>query len=131
MSRPVLLLTLLLVMANVVEALQLSKSFKFSKYQGLGNDFILIDNTKSNTPILSPEEGSKLCDRNFGVGGDGVIFVLPGSNGCDYTMRIYNSDGSEPQVDRIHNIYIIIISLVFIHIEVIYSSISFIQYITL
>lgn len=85
-------------MAGLLQALQLSKSFKFSKYQGLGNDFILIDNTKSTTPILSPEEGSKLCDRNFGIGGDGVIFVLPGTNGCDYTMRIYNSDGSEPQM---------------------------------
>jgi diaminopimelate epimerase len=37
-------------------------------------------------------------DRNFGIGGDGLIFALPGENGCDYTMRIYNSDGSEPQM---------------------------------
>lgn len=35
----------------------------------------------------------QLCDRNFGVGGDGVIFALPGKDGTDYTMRIYNSDG--------------------------------------
>jgi len=40
----------------------------------------------------------QLCDRNFGVGADGVIFVLPGINGTDYTMRIFNSDGSEPEV---------------------------------
>lgn len=73
-------------------------STKFSKYQGLGNDFILIDNTDSTNPYLSPEEGVKVCDRNFGIGADGVIFVLPGLNGCDYTMRIYNSDGSEPQM---------------------------------
>jgi diaminopimelate epimerase len=76
----------------------LSKSIQFSKYQGLGNDFILIDNTKQSNPILTPEEGIKLCDRNFGIGADGVIFALPGINGCDYTMRIYNSDGSEPQM---------------------------------
>jgi len=38
-----------------------------------------------------------LC-RNFGIGGDGVIFALKGLNDCDYTMRIYNSDGSEPQM---------------------------------
>ena len=36
--------------------------------------------------------------RNFGIGGDGVIFALKGLNDCDYTMRIYNSDGSEPQM---------------------------------
>jgi len=40
----------------------------------------------------------KLCDRNFGVGADGVIFAMPGVNGTDYAMRIFNSDGSEPEV---------------------------------
>ena len=70
----------------------------FVKYQGLGNDFILIDNTQSNNPIFSSEQAKKLCDRNFGIGADGVIFVLPGLNSCNYTMRIYNSDGSEPQM---------------------------------
>lgn len=44
----------------------------------------------------------KLCDRNFGVGADGVIFVMPGVDGTDYTMRIFNSDGSEPEVSRYH-----------------------------
>ncbi|RWW28962.1 hypothetical protein BHE74_00027497 [Ensete ventricosum] len=52
----------------------------FVKYHGLGNDFIM------------------LCNRNIGVGADGVIFVLPGVNDTDYTMRIFNSDGSEPEV---------------------------------
>lgn len=80
------------------KSLKISKLIQFSKYQGLGNDFILIDNTRFSTPLLTPEEGSKLCDRNFGIGGDGVIFAMPGINGCDYTMRIYNSDGSEPQM---------------------------------
>lgn len=70
----------------------------FVKYQGLGNDFILIDNTKSNEPLYSVEEAIKICHRNFGIGGDGIIFALPGINSCDYTMRIYNSDGSEPQM---------------------------------
>lgn len=40
----------------------------------------------------------QICDRNFGVGVDGVIFFLPGINGTDYTMRIFYSDGSEPEV---------------------------------
>ena len=41
----------------------------------------------------------KLCDRNFGIGGDGVIFALPPSAaGLDYDMRIFNNDGSEPEM---------------------------------
>ncbi len=71
---------------------------EFTKYQGLGNDFILVDNRHSPTPLLSPEEAVKLCDRHFGIGADGVIFALPGEENSDYTMRIFNSDGSEPQM---------------------------------
>jgi diaminopimelate epimerase len=70
----------------------------FSKYQGLGNDFILIDNRQSETPIIDPDEAIIWCDRHFGIGADGVIFVLPGQQGADYTMRIFNSDGSEPEM---------------------------------
>lgn len=73
-------------------------ALQFVKYQGLGNDFILVDNRASNEPIVTPEQAEKLCDRHFGIGGDGVIFALPGQNGTDYTMRIYNSDGSEPEM---------------------------------
>ena len=73
-------------------------SIAFSKYQGLGNDFILIDNRHSDTPIIDPEEAIIWCDRHFGIGADGIIFVLPGQSGADYTMRIFNSDGSEPEM---------------------------------
>jgi diaminopimelate epimerase len=73
-------------------------SIAFSKYQGLGNDFILIDNRHSDTPIIEPEEAIIWCDRHFGIGADGIIFVLPGQQGADYTMRIFNSDGSEPEM---------------------------------
>ena len=45
------------------------KATSFVKYQGLGNDFILIDNTKSSTPIFSPEQAISICNRNFGIGG--------------------------------------------------------------
>jgi diaminopimelate epimerase len=65
---------------------------------GIGNDFILVDNRKTSTLALSPEQAVKLCDRNFGIGGDGVIFALPGEGGADYGMRIINSDGSEPEM---------------------------------
>ncbi|MGF1499738.1 MAG: diaminopimelate epimerase [Elainellaceae cyanobacterium] len=71
---------------------------EFVKYHGLGNDFILVDNRQQSTPRLTPEQAVKWCDRNFGIGADGVIFALPGENGADYTMRIFNSDGSEPEM---------------------------------
>ncbi|MFQ4140264.1 diaminopimelate epimerase [Nodosilinea sp. PGN35] len=71
---------------------------KFSKYHGLGNDFILVDNRAQPEPLLTPEQAVAWCDRHFGIGADGVIFALPGQEGTDYTMRIYNSDGSEPEM---------------------------------
>lgn len=70
----------------------------FSKYHGLGNDFVLVDNRDSSEPKMSPDEAVAVCDRNFGIGADGVIFVLPATGETDYTMRIYNSDGSEPEM---------------------------------
>lgn len=106
---------------------------KFAKYQGLGNDFILVsvgtggqpqhqrrqrrptcirracqshpihsthcpapqvDNRHQQEPVLTPEQAAALCDRNFGIGGDGVIFALPAQGAqTDYAMRIYNSGG--------------------------------------
>ncbi len=71
---------------------------EFTKYHGLGNDFILVDNRHSSEPVVTPEQAVVLCDRHFGIGADGVIFALPGQNGTDYTMRIFNSDGSEPEM---------------------------------
>lgn len=73
-------------------------SIEFTKYQGLGNDFILVDNRHQTNPCLTPDQAVKLCDRHFGIGADGVIFTLPGQEGNDYTMRIFNSDGSEPEM---------------------------------
>ena len=73
-------------------------SVEFVKYHGLGNDFILVDNRASSEPCLTPGQAIDLCDRHFGIGADGVIFALPGRDGTDYTMRIFNSDGSEPEM---------------------------------
>jgi len=73
-------------------------SIEFAKYHGLGNDFILIDNRSSSEPLIAPEQAVELCDRHFGIGADGVIFALPGQDGTDYSMRIFNSDGSEPEM---------------------------------
>jgi diaminopimelate epimerase len=71
---------------------------QFSKYQGLGNDFILVDNRHQAEPVITSEQAVQMCDRHFGIGADGVIFVLPGEGDADYTMRIFNSDGSEPEM---------------------------------
>jgi diaminopimelate epimerase len=73
-------------------------NLEFTKYQGLGNDFILVDNRDSTEPKVTPAQAEQLCDRHFGIGADGVIFALPGQNGTDYTMRIFNADGSEPEM---------------------------------
>ncbi len=73
-------------------------TIQFTKYQGLGNDFILIDNRHHSEPILTPKQAVQLCDRHFGIGADGVIFALPAERDADYTMRIFNSDGSEPEM---------------------------------
>jgi diaminopimelate epimerase len=73
-------------------------TIKFVKYHGLGNDFILIDNRHAANPIVASELAVQMCDRNFGIGADGVIFALAGQEGADYTMRIFNSDGSEPEM---------------------------------
>ena len=71
---------------------------EFVKYHGIGNDFILIDNRSRTEPALSREQAVAWCDRHFGIGADGTIFLLPPQNGADYTMRLYNSDGSEPEM---------------------------------
>eukprot|EP00871_Galdieria_phlegrea_P005812 jgi/Galph1/718/GphlegSOOS_G5580.1 len=74
-------------------------SFAFSKYHGLGNDFILIDNSHQEEPIFEPAVAKLVCERHFGVGADGVIFMLPAkSPENDARMRIFNSDGSEPEM---------------------------------
>lgn len=74
------------------------KSIDFTKMHGLGNDFILIDaiNQRIDEAWMQAESAN-LCDRNFGIGADGVILVLD-SEQFDFKMRIFNSDGSEPQM---------------------------------
>ncbi|MFE4106203.1 diaminopimelate epimerase [Almyronema epifaneia] len=70
----------------------------FTKYHGLGNDFVLVDNRHQTEPLITPNEAVRLCDRHFGIGADGIIFALPGEGEHDYAMRIFNADGSEPEM---------------------------------
>jgi diaminopimelate epimerase len=64
----------------------------FSKYEGAGNDFILIDDRPLSFPVLDKQFIQLLCDRKFGIGADGVILLQP-----NFRMRIFNSDGSEAE----------------------------------
>ena len=66
---------------------------RFSKYQGIGNDFVMIADLQ-DAMELSPELVRRLCDRRFGIGGDGVIRVGPGDDRSDLVMDYVNSDGS-------------------------------------
>lgn len=74
----------------------------FSKYQGLGNDFLLVDGREAADPQelfgLDPERVRWICDRRFGVGGDGVILALPPEGDGELRMRIFNADGSEAEM---------------------------------
>jgi diaminopimelate epimerase len=66
----------------------------FFKYQGTGNDFVLLDNRTNAYNNLSTENIRFLCDRHFGIGGDGLMF-LNKSSAYDFEMKYYNSDGNE------------------------------------
>ena len=64
----------------------------FYKYQGTGNDFVLIDNRNGRFPLQDQQRIAKICDRRFGVGSDGVI-VLQNQKGVDFVMHYFNADG--------------------------------------
>ena len=66
---------------------------RFAKYHGIGNDFVMIADPDDELR-LTPEMVAKICDRRFGVGGDGVIRVAPGTDGGELFMDYVNSDGS-------------------------------------
>ncbi len=69
----------------------------FWKYEGLGNDFIVVRVQREGD--ISAAEATRLCDRRFGVGADGVLLVLPARNGgADARMVVLNSDGSRPEM---------------------------------
>jgi len=70
---------------------------RFTKMNGAGNDFVLVDN-RSGELLLRKEQVVKLCDRHRGVGADGVLLLEKATNGADFRMRYYNSDGGEAEM---------------------------------
>jgi diaminopimelate epimerase len=70
---------------------------EFWKMNGAGNDFVMIDN-RQGLLSLSGATIAKICDRNRGVGADGVLLVEEANAGADFRMRYYNADGGEAEM---------------------------------
>lgn len=66
----------------------------FAKYEGLGNDFLIVELDPKDMPAA---RARKLCDRHFGVGADGVLVVQPGGSIAG-RMTVMNADGSQPEM---------------------------------
>ncbi|MDD1747218.1 MAG: diaminopimelate epimerase [Methanomassiliicoccales archaeon] len=69
---------------------------RFFKYEGLGNDFIVLEDLDGKAPKDS-DFAIKWCDRRFGIGADGILYILR-AEGADAYMKILNSDGSEAEM---------------------------------
>lgn len=68
---------------------------KFTKLHGLGNDYVYVNCfEESLTGVDLPELARRVSNRNFGIGGDGLILIMP-SERADFRMRVFNNDGSE------------------------------------
>ncbi|SFQ44388.1 diaminopimelate epimerase [Parafilimonas terrae] len=65
----------------------------FYKYQGTGNDFIIIDNRNDKNISLANHQVKQLCDRRFGIGADGLM-LMNDKEGFDFDMQYYNADGN-------------------------------------
>jgi diaminopimelate epimerase len=68
---------------------------EFVKSHGLGNDYIVLDQAQLSRP-LTPEAVRTICDYHFGVGSDGIVLLVPGTE-ADFGVRIFNPDGSEAE----------------------------------
>ncbi|MDH5492479.1 MAG: diaminopimelate epimerase [Myxococcales bacterium] len=66
---------------------------RFSKYHGIGNDFVIVDETEPDCARIDAAQAEAICDRHLGIGADGVILV-----GDAPSMRIFNADGSRAQM---------------------------------
>ncbi len=72
------------------------QTVKFTKMQGAGNDYVYVDCTREMIRDIN-ETAKKISDRHFGVGSDGLVLICP-SNKADFTMNMYNSDGTQAEM---------------------------------
>lgn len=70
---------------------------KFTKMNGAGNDFVMLDN-REGALALDREAIARICDRHRGIGADGVLVVERAQDGADFRMRYYNADGGEAEM---------------------------------
>ncbi len=74
----------------------MTRMIPFAKGHGLGNDYIVI-NGADLPAALTPRQVARICDRNWGVGSDGILLLVPAWGGADFGLRILNPDGSEAE----------------------------------
>ncbi len=75
----------------------MTRKLEFTKMHGAGNDYIYVNTLKY--PVADPERLSALwSDRHKGIGGDGLVLIGAGADGADFSMRIFNNDGSEARM---------------------------------
>jgi diaminopimelate epimerase len=70
---------------------------KFTKYHALGNDYIVVNPAEGNYAVPTTEQIKRICHRNYGVGADGILFGPGKATGSDFSLRIFNPDGSEAE----------------------------------
>lgn len=70
---------------------------QFTKMHGAGNDYVYIDCIENELSVNFTELAKQIADRHFGIGGDGLVVLLP-SKVADFRMRMFNADGSEAQM---------------------------------
>ncbi len=74
-------------------------AIRFTKIQAVGNDFLILPVDQVMQLAAAPELARQLCERNYGAGADGIIFIAPAHHPqADFDSRIFNADGSEAEV---------------------------------
>src|ERR671937_1435713 len=84
------------LLAWMPSALRASSRMRFSKWHGLGNDYLLVERAELAVP-LTPERVRRVCDYHFGVGSDGILEVVS-ANGAEAEIVIWNPDGSTAEL---------------------------------
>jgi diaminopimelate epimerase len=84
-------------MTTITTAATILTVLHFTKMNGAGNDFILIDNRTGHVDLDGPQI-ARLCDRHRGIGADGILLLEKASNHADFRMRYFNADGGEAEM---------------------------------